>query len=64
MLLLETSSNETSFVSLKCTIKAGLNLIDPLTSDRMDTGRKRNKLPSAVRSRATISLAIVSYHSG
>jgi hypothetical protein len=34
MLLLKTTSNKTSLISLKITIRASLNLIYPLTSDR------------------------------
>jgi hypothetical protein len=34
LLLLKTTSNKTSFIALKRTIRASLNLIDPLTSDR------------------------------
>jgi hypothetical protein len=37
MLLLKTTSNETSIISLIRTIRASLNLIDPLTSDRTNT---------------------------
>jgi hypothetical protein len=33
MLLLKTTSHKTSFVTLKRTIRASLNFIDPLTSD-------------------------------
>jgi hypothetical protein len=47
MLLLKTSSNESSFLLFKSTTRAGLNLIDLLTSDRTNTGRKRNELPRA-----------------
>ena len=45
MLLLKTTSHKTSFVTLKRTIGASLNLVDPLTSDGTDSGRKRNKIP-------------------
>jgi hypothetical protein len=34
LLLLKTTSNETSLIALKRPIKASLNLIEPLTSDR------------------------------
>jgi hypothetical protein len=37
MLLLKTTSNKTSLISLKRTIRASLNLIYPLTSDRTNT---------------------------
>ncbi|MCH1922571.1 hypothetical protein L9G15_24480, partial [Shewanella sp. A3A] len=45
MLLLKATSYKTSFITLKRTIRASLNLIDPLTSDGTDTGRKRNQIP-------------------
>src|SRR3954465_6534240 len=47
MLLLKTTSHKTHFVALKRSIRAGLNLIDPLTHDRTNTGRGRNKIPGA-----------------
>jgi hypothetical protein len=37
LLILKTTSNETSLITLKRTIRASLNLIDPLTSDHMNT---------------------------
>jgi hypothetical protein len=37
MLLLKTTSNNTSLISLKRTIRVNLNLIYPLTSDRTNT---------------------------
>jgi hypothetical protein len=37
VLMLKTISNETSLIALKRTIRASLNLIDPLTSDRTNT---------------------------
>jgi hypothetical protein len=45
MILLKIASNETSFITLKSTIRADLNLIDPLTGNRTNMGRKRNELP-------------------
>jgi hypothetical protein len=39
LLLLKTTSNKASLIALKRTIRAGLNLVDPLTSDRMNTWR-------------------------
>jgi hypothetical protein len=39
LLLLKSMSNETSFIALKGTIRASLNLIDSLTSDQMNTWR-------------------------
>src|SRR3954464_4385160 len=47
MLLLKTTSHKTRFIALKRSIRAGLNLIDPLTRDRTNTGRRRNKIPGA-----------------
>uniref|UniRef100_M8CE14 Uncharacterized protein n=1 Tax=Aegilops tauschii TaxID=37682 RepID=M8CE14_AEGTA len=40
-------SHKTSFVTLNRTIRASLNIIDPLTSDGTNTGRKRNQVPRA-----------------
>jgi hypothetical protein len=37
LLLLKTTSNKTSLITLKRTVRASLNLIDPLISDRMNT---------------------------
>jgi hypothetical protein len=45
MLLLKTTSNKTSLISLKRTIRASLNLIYPLTSDRTNTWGTRHKIP-------------------
>jgi hypothetical protein len=45
MLLLKTMSNETSLIALKRIIRASLNLIDPLTSDQMNTWRMGHKIP-------------------
>jgi hypothetical protein len=47
LLLLEATSHKTRFVALKRSIKASLNLVDPLTCDGMNTGRWRDKIPSA-----------------
>jgi hypothetical protein len=47
MLLLKTTSNKTSLISLKRTIRASLNLIYPLTSDRTNTWGTRHKIPRA-----------------
>jgi hypothetical protein len=47
VLLLKAMSNKTRFVALKRSIRAGLNFIDPLTRDRTNTGRGRNKIPGA-----------------
>jgi hypothetical protein len=47
VLLLKATSHKTRFVALKRSIRAGLNFIDPLTCDRTNTGRGRDKIPSA-----------------
>jgi hypothetical protein len=45
LLLLKSTSNETSFIAIKGTIRASINLIDPLTSDQMNTWRIVYKIP-------------------
>jgi hypothetical protein len=45
VLLLKTTSNETSLIVLKRTIRASLNLIDPLTSDQTNTWGTTHKIP-------------------
>jgi hypothetical protein len=47
LLLLKTISNKTSVIALKRTIRASLNLIDPLTSDRTNTWGTWHKIPRA-----------------
>jgi hypothetical protein len=47
LLLLKATSHKTHFIALKRSIKAGLNFIDPLARDGTNTGRGRNKIPSA-----------------
>jgi hypothetical protein len=47
LLLLEATSHKTRFVALKRSIGASLNLIDPLACDGTNTGRWRDKIPSA-----------------
>ena len=47
LLLLKTTSHKTSFVTLKRTIGASLDLIDPLACDGANTGRRGNKIPRA-----------------
>jgi hypothetical protein len=47
MLLLKITSNKTSLISLKRTIRVILNLIYPLTSDRTNTWGTRHKIPHA-----------------
>jgi hypothetical protein len=47
LLLLKATSHKTRFIALKRSIRAGLNFIDPLAHDRTNTGRRRNKIPSA-----------------
>jgi hypothetical protein len=45
LLLLEATSHKTRFVALKRSIRAGLNLVDPLACDGTNTGRRRDKIP-------------------
>jgi hypothetical protein len=47
LLLLEATSHKTRFVALKRSIGASLNLVDPLACDGTNTGRWRDKIPSA-----------------
>jgi predicted RNA-binding protein YlxR (DUF448 family) len=47
ILLLKTTSNKTSLISLKRTIRASLKLIYPLTSDRTNTWGTWHKIPRA-----------------
>jgi hypothetical protein len=47
MFLLKTTSNKMSLISLKRTIRASLNLIYPLTSNRMNTWGTWHKIPCA-----------------
>jgi hypothetical protein len=45
--LLKATSHKTRFIALKRSIRASLNFIDPLTRDRTNTGRERDKIPGA-----------------
>jgi hypothetical protein len=47
LLLLKATSHKTRFIALKRSIRMGLNLVDPLARDGTNTGRRRNKIPSA-----------------
>jgi hypothetical protein len=47
VLLQKATSHKTCFIALKRSIRAGLNFIDPLTHDRTNTGRGRDKIPGA-----------------
>jgi hypothetical protein len=47
MLVLKTTSNKTGLIPLKRTIRASLNLIYPLTSDRTNTWGIWHKIPRA-----------------
>jgi hypothetical protein len=47
LLLLKIMSSKTSLIALKRTVRASLNLIHPLTSDRMNTWRTWHKIPCA-----------------
>jgi hypothetical protein len=42
---LKATGNQTSLIALKRTIRTSLNLIDPLTSDRMNTWGTGHKIP-------------------
>jgi hypothetical protein len=44
MLLLKTRSDKMSFIMLKGTIRVGVYLINPLTSDGTNMERKRNTM--------------------
>jgi hypothetical protein len=44
---METTSHETNFVTLKRTIRASLNHIDPLINDKTEMWRKRNQIRHA-----------------
>jgi hypothetical protein len=44
LLMVKTTSNKTSLISLKRIIRASLNLIDPLTSDRTNMWGTRHKI--------------------
>jgi hypothetical protein len=47
LLLLEATSHKTRFVALKRSIRASLNLVDPLACDGTNTRRRRDNIPSA-----------------
>jgi hypothetical protein len=47
LLMLKTTSNKTSLIALKRTIRMSLNLIGPLTSDRTNTRGIGHKIPRA-----------------
>jgi hypothetical protein len=47
LLLLEATSHKMRFVALKRSIRASLNLVDLLAYDGTNTGRRRDKIPSA-----------------
>jgi hypothetical protein len=47
LLLLEATSHKMRFLALKRSIRASLNLVDPLACDGTNTGRRRDKVPSA-----------------
>jgi hypothetical protein len=47
LLLLKATSRKTRFIAHKRSIRAGLNFVDPLRRDGTNTGRRRNKIPSA-----------------
>jgi hypothetical protein len=47
LLPLKAKSHKTRFIALKRSIRASLNFLDPLAHDGTNTGRRRNKIPSA-----------------
>jgi hypothetical protein len=47
LLLLKATSHKTHFIVLKRSIRTGLHFVDPLAHDGTNTGRRRNKIPSA-----------------
>ena len=47
LLLLKTMSHKTSIVTLERTIRASLNLIDPLELNGTNIGRRGNQIPRA-----------------
>jgi hypothetical protein len=47
LLLLKATSHKTRFIALKRSIKTCLNFVDPLARDGTNSGRRRNKIPSA-----------------
>jgi hypothetical protein len=47
LFMLETTSHKTLFVALKRSIRASLNLVDPLARDGTNTGRRRDKISGA-----------------
>jgi hypothetical protein len=47
LLLLEATNHKTRFIALKRSIGASLNLVDPITCDGTNTGRRRDKIPCA-----------------
>jgi hypothetical protein len=64
LFLLKKMSNKTILIMPKRTVRAGLNLIDPLISDQTDTWGTRHKIHVSDRSREVISSTIVFCHSG
>jgi hypothetical protein len=63
LLLLKITSNEASHIAFKRTIRASLNLIDPLSSDRTNMWGTGTRSYKSVCSRAAISSAITCCHS-
>jgi hypothetical protein len=47
LLLLEATSHKTRFVELKTSIRASLNLVEPLACYGTNMGRRRDKIPCA-----------------
>jgi hypothetical protein len=64
LLLLEATSQKMRFVVLKKSIGASLNLMDPLTCDGTNTGRRRDKIPGASALKRSNLLGMATCHSG
>jgi hypothetical protein len=63
LLLLKTTSNKTSLIVFKRTIRASLNFIDPLTSDRTNTWGTGHKIShdSQLKSSNLLSHHVLSF---
>jgi hypothetical protein len=64
MFLVKTTDNKMSLIALKRTVRAGLDLVDPLTNDLTDTWGTDTRPHVPVCSRAAISSVIACCHSG
>jgi hypothetical protein len=63
VLLLKTTGNKMSLIVLKRIVRASLNLIDPLTSDQMNTWGIGHKIPCAslLKSRNLLSYCVLPF---